>query len=216
MQTGAARSVKAHMGREATCHCKWGDEEGDCKVLLESGELIVRLGMRRRVPLSSLAGVSTHGGKLIFRVGEDSVELRLGPEVAQRWARAIATPPPSLARKLGISRTTKLRVFGNIESEELKAAVAEAGAVDAGEANLILICANSQSEVDRSLAQCFKDKTCSGPLWMVYPKGAHSEVKESALRELLRNRGFIDTKVASVSAKLTAARFTKRKETVSK
>jgi hypothetical protein len=45
------------MGREATCHCKWGDEEGDCKVLLETGELILRLGIRRRVPLSSLAGV---------------------------------------------------------------------------------------------------------------------------------------------------------------
>jgi hypothetical protein len=203
------------MGREATCHCKWGDEEGDCKVLLESGELIVRRGMRRRVPLSALAGVSTHGGKLVIRVGADPVELALGPDVAQRWAKAIATPLPSLATKLGISRTTKLQVFGNIEGEELKAAVAEAGAVDGREPNLILICANSQTEADRSLAQYFKGKTCSGPLWMVYPKGAHSEVKESALRELLRSRGFVDTKVASVSAKLTAMRFTKRKETVS-
>ncbi len=34
-----------------------GDGEGDCKVLLESGELIVRLGIRRRVPFTSLAGV---------------------------------------------------------------------------------------------------------------------------------------------------------------
>ena len=204
------------MGREAICHCKWGDEEGDCKVLLEGPELIVRLGIRRRVPVSSLAGVSTHGGKLVFRVGEDPVELRLGPDAAQRWAKAIATPLPSLATKLGISRTTKLLILGNIESEELKAAVAEAGAADGSEANLILICASSGPEVDHGLAHCFKGKACSGPLWMVYPKGAHSEVKGSELRELLRNRGFIDTKVASVSAKLTAMRFTKRKETVSK
>jgi hypothetical protein len=200
------------MGREATCHCRWGDEEGDCKVLLESGELILRLGIRRRVPLSSLAGVSTRGSKLVFRVGQDPVELRLGPEVAQRWAKAIATPLPSLASKLGISRTTKLLVFGNIESEELKAAIAEAGAVDGSEANLVLICASSRSEVDHGLAQWFKGKTCSVPLWIVHPKGAHSEVKGSALRDLLRSRGFIDTKIASVSAKLTAVRFTKHKE----
>ena len=199
------------MGREATCHCRWGDEEGDCKVLLEGAELIVRLGIRRRVPLSSLAGVSTRGGKLVLRVGRDPVELRLGPEVAQRWAKAIATPLPSLASKLGISRATKLLVFGNIESEELKAAIAEAGGVDGREANLVLICASSRSELDHILAQWFKGKTCSGPLWIVHPKGAQSEVKGSALRELLRSRGFIDTKIASVSAKLTAIRFNKSK-----
>jgi hypothetical protein len=203
------------MGREATCHCKWSDEEGDCKVLLESGELILRLGIRRRVPLSSLAGVTTHGGKLVFRVGGDPVELHLGPEVAQRWAKAIATPLPSLASKLGISRTTKLLVFGTVESDELKAAVAEAGTVGGREANLFLICASSRPELDHSLDQCFKGKTCSGPLWIVHAKGAHSEVKESALRELLRSRGFIDTKVASVSAELTAIRFNKSKATVS-
>jgi hypothetical protein len=199
------------MGREATCHCKWGDEEGDCKVLLESGELILRLGLRRRVPFSSLAGISTHGDKLIFRVGQDSVELRLGPEIAQRWAKAIATPLPTLATKLGISRATKLLVLGKIESDELKAAVAEAGVVGGRETNLILICASSRSEIDHALAQCFKGSSSSSPLWIAFPKGASSEVKESALRELLRSRGFMDTKVASVSAKLTAIRFNKSK-----
>jgi hypothetical protein len=199
------------MGREATCHCRWGDEEGDCKVLLEGAELIVRLGIRRRVPLSSLAGVSARGSKLVFRVGQEPVELRLGPEVAQRWAKAIATPLPSLATKLGISRATKLLVIGEIESDELKAAVAEANAVGGREANLILICAVSQSEMDHALAQWFKANTSSVPLWIVFPKGASSEVKGSALRKLLRNRGFTDTKIASVSAKLTAIRFNKSK-----
>jgi hypothetical protein len=180
-------------------------------VLLEGAELIVRLGIRRRVPLSSLAGVSARGSKLVFRVGQEPVELRLGPEVAQRWAKAIATPLPSLATKLGISRATKLLVIGEIESDELKAAVAEANAVGGREANLILICAVSQSEMDHALAQWFKANTSSVPLWIVFPKGASSEVKGSALRKLLRNRGFTDTKIASVSAKLTAIRFNKSK-----
>jgi hypothetical protein len=181
-------------------------------VLLEGPELILRLGIRRRVPVSTLAGVSARGGKLAFRVGQDDVELGLGPEVAQKWAKAIATPLPSLASKLGVSRTTKLQIIGKIESEELRLAVAEANVAGGREANLFLICANSQSEMDHALAQYFKGKTCSGPLWIVHPKGSGSEIKESALRELLRSHGFIDTKVASVSAKLTAVRFNKRKE----
>jgi hypothetical protein len=114
------------MGREATCHCKWGVEEGDCKVLLEGRELILRSGVRRRVSLSAISSVAARGSKLVFTVGHDQVELRLGVDAARRWAKAIQTPPPSLAGKLGISRATRLSVVGNIESDELKEAVAEA------------------------------------------------------------------------------------------
>jgi hypothetical protein len=155
---------------------------------------------------SQLAGASWY-------FASDRIQLNcvLVPKSRSDGAKAIATPLPSLASKLGISRTTKLLVLGNIESEELKAAIAEAGAVEGSEANLVLICASSRSELDHSLAQWFKGKTCSGPLWIVHPKGAQSEVKGSALRELLRSRGFIDTKIASVSAKLTAIRFNKSK-----
>jgi hypothetical protein len=62
------------------------------------------------------------------------------------------------------------------------------------------------------LTQLLENEVYSGPLWIVYPKGPTSEVKESLLRVLLRTHGLIDTKVASVSAKLTAIRFVKRKE----
>ena len=128
------------MGREATCHCKWGDEQGDCKVLLEGTELIFRDGIRRRVPLSALTGVAAVGENLVFLAGRDRVQLRLGPEVAQRWLKAIKTPPPSLAGKLGISATTRLLVLGDVQSEELKAAIAEAGSPTGKEVDLILIC----------------------------------------------------------------------------
>jgi hypothetical protein len=195
------------MGREATCHCKWGADEGDCKVLLEGPDLILRSGLRRRVSVSAMSGVAARGSNLVFTVGQDHVELRLGPEAAQRWAKAIQTPPPSLARKFGISRTTRLSVVGDIQSEELKEAISEAAPASGKDVDLVLLCVNSQSE----LQQCFAAETYTSPLWIVYPKGANSEVKESGLRDLLRSRGFIDTKVASVSARLTALRFVKRK-----
>jgi hypothetical protein len=195
------------MGREATCHCKWGAEEADCKVLLEGRELILRSGLRRRVSLSAMSGVAARGSKLVFTVGQDHVELGLGPEAAQRWAKAIQTPPPSLAGKLGISSTTRLSIVGNIQSEELKEALAEAAPASGKDVDLVLLCVNSQSELQQYLPAA----TYTSPLWIVYPKGANSEVKESGLRDLLRSRGFIDTKVASVSATLTALRFVKRK-----
>jgi hypothetical protein len=195
------------MGREATCHCKWGAEEGDCKVLLEGRELILRSGIRRRVSLSAISSVAARGSDLVFTVGQDQVALRLGVDAAPRWAKAMQTPPPSLAGKLGISRTTRLSVVGNIESDELKEAVAEAAPASEKEVDLVLFCVNSQSE----LQQCFRGRTYTSPLWIVYPKGAKSEVKESGVRDLLRSHGFIDTKVASVSARLTALRFVQRK-----
>ncbi len=194
------------MGREATCHCKWGDEQGDCKVLLEPTELIFRHGIRRRIPLSALKGVAAVGENLVFQAGRDRVQLRLGPEAAERWMKAIKTPPPSLARKLGISSTTRLLVLGDLRSEELRAAIAEAGSVTNKEGDLVLISVDSE----RALRQCVAGATPSAPLWVVYPKGPDSSLKESAVRELLRSRGFIDTKVASVSTRLTALRFVKR------
>jgi hypothetical protein len=195
------------MGREATCHCKWGAEEGDCKVLLEGRELILRSPLRRRVSLSAISNVAAYGSNLVFTVGPDQVELRLGADASRRWAKAIQTPPPSLATKLGISTATRLSVVGNIESDELKQALADAVPASGKQVDLVLLCVNSQSE----LQQCFAAKTYTSPLWVVYPKGAKSEVKESALRDFLRGRGFVDTKVASVSARLTALRFVKRK-----
>jgi hypothetical protein len=195
------------MGREATCQVKWGPEEGLCKVQLEGDELIVRLGMRRRVPLSSLVNLAVVGDNLVFRVGKDRIELHLGSAVAERWAKAIETPGPTLAKKLGISSTTKLQVIGAVQSEELKRAIAEAGTVVEKKADLVVVCVNSKSEIDQYL----KKKTFICPLWVVYPKGPLSEAKESEVRDLLRSRGFIDTKVASVSAKLTALRFVKPK-----
>jgi hypothetical protein len=194
------------MGREATCHCKWGAEEADCKVLLETDELVLRLGMRRRVPWAEMSAVSARDSKLRFKVGTDLVELNLGPEVAQRWAKVISSPLPTLAHKLGISNTTKLSVIGKVTSEELKAAITEGSLVKEKDAELTLICVNSQLELDRYLV----GKTYSKQLWVIYPKGSTSAVKESAVRTLLRSQGYVDTKVASVSANLTALRFVSR------
>ncbi len=197
------------MGREAICQCTWGKVEANCKVLLEGAEMVFRLGIRRRILLSSLKEVSTHGEELVFRVGEDRVSLHLGSDQAQRWAKAIAAPLPSLARKLGISASTRLRVVGDVQCKELETAIAEAGDVSGKNADLLLICGEQQDEIFHALHRFIKERTAI-PMWVVYPKGSRSEVKESALRDLLRGHGFMDTKVASVSVKFTALRFNRQ------
>jgi hypothetical protein len=196
------------MGREANCHCKWGSESADCKVLLETQELIVRGAIRRRVPIASLTHFSVHGGQLRFQAGEDSVALDLGAEQAQRWAKAIATPP-TLATKLGISSTTRLAIFGELDSIELESAVAEAASRDTKDAGLIL--ANVRTVADLNLALDRYAAFCGNPpIWIIYAKGSGKPVTETEIRRTLRHEGFMDTKVASVSSALTALRFHKR------
>ncbi len=198
------------MGREATVECKWAGESGPCKVLLESHELVVRGALRRRVPIVTLTDVSVKNEELLFRVGADRVSLRLGAPLAERWAKAIATPPPSLARKLGISRASHLLLLGEIDSDELKSAIAEARPVNGKEADLIVAVVKTRDDLDTSLDRLPRRQSGIPPLWIIYPKGSKSEFGESSIREILRKRGFLDTKVASVSPELTALRFIKR------
>jgi len=198
------------MGRETTAQCRWANEAGLCKVLLESQELILRGGLRRRVPLSQLSDVSVENEVLRFRAGDDQVSLDLGSELAQRWAKALQTPAPSLAKKMGISHASRLLVLGEAKSEELKAAIAEGVLAENGEADLIIASVRTRRDLDFALDQFPTRQPSVPPVWIVYPKGAGASLGELSVREDLRKRGFIDTKVASVSAKLTALRFIKR------
>src|SRR4051794_12231474 len=106
------------MGREASCHCRWGTEEANVVALLETHELILRGGMRRKVALSSIHDLSVNEESLTFRVDSDRVELELGKQAAGRWARAIAEPP-SLASKLGILNRRHVKVLGQVEDDAL-------------------------------------------------------------------------------------------------
>jgi hypothetical protein len=197
------------MGREAVCLCNWGGQSADAKVLLETHELIVRGAIRRLVPIASLTDVAVHEGQLHFRSGEDDVALTLGQELAQSWARKIATPPPTLAVKLGIHGQSKVLVLGESESEELDAALAAAGTQTSKAPELIIIHAGTQIELDNALKRATA-YVASPAIWIVYRKGPRSELSEADIRNTLRGQGFMDTKVASVSATHTALRFNRR------
>jgi hypothetical protein len=198
------------MGREAIVQCQWAHQAGLCKVLLESNELIVRGELRRRVPMASLRDVSVNNDELQFTVDGCAVSISLGSALAERWAKALSTPPPSLAKKLGISPASRVLVLGEIQSKELDAAIVEAETTGAQDANLVIIPANNTHDLNLALNRLAKRPLNHVPLWIVYPKGSAGALGETSVREILRELGYVDTKVASVSSAFTALRFVRR------
>lgn len=197
------------MGREATCQCQWAAEAAECKVLLETSELIVRGSIRRRVPIASLTQVAVRGDLLTFHAGKDKVALTLGSDLAQSWAKKIATPPPTLAAKLGITPASHLLLIGKFETEELKTAITEAASREAQSPDMVLAHVKTNADLNYALDR-YRTLPDTPPIWFIYPKGANKPLGEAEIRSTLRHEGFIDTKVASVSSTLTALRFIRR------
>jgi hypothetical protein len=199
------------MGREAICTCDWAGEITEVKALLETSEIILRGGIRKRIPFNELQQVKVISDRLCFQAGREPVELILGSPAAERWAATIASPPPSLARKLGITSATRVRTIGNIDDEILNAALAEAAQHTARNADIIVALVGTPESLQAVLKQAMKQLMSGIPIWIVYAKGPGHPLNETAIRTLLRSNGMMDTKVASVSAKLTALRFNLRK-----
>jgi hypothetical protein len=154
--------------------------------------------------------VNANADRLSFNVAGEAVQLALG-SAAEKWAAAITNPPPTLARKLGITDKTVVRVIGEVSDEALNEAISAGAAGSTKDAGLILACVDSPE----SLHAVFRDAKAQllkgVPIWMVYAKGKGHAINETSVREFLRGNGMIDTKVASVSAKYTALRFIYRK-----
>jgi hypothetical protein len=198
------------MGREARCRCRFDGGEGEVKALLETHELILRGDLRRKFLIGALADVRAEGEDLLFTAAADHIALALGASVAARWAKAIATPPPTLTRKLGIGPKTRVLVVGGIDDPELRTATEAATTNRPAEATFALSQVSDERDLDRAVRQHARLADAKAPLWIVYAKGPASKYGETAVRAAMRARGFVDTKVASVSQRLTAARYSRR------
>jgi hypothetical protein len=199
------------MGREATCICEWNGVAARVKALVEPPELILRGELKRSVPFAEMRQVSADGGRLRFKVGNDAVELELGETVAEKWKKAILTPPPTLAKKLGITPESTIWVIGKIDDEALARAVAEARATKRKGADIIVARVNTAAELNRAF-KSVDDLTRAGvPIWIVYRKGPGHPVCEADVRSAGLAADIVDVKVAAVSSKLTGLKFVRRK-----
>jgi hypothetical protein len=111
------------MGREAQCFCRWGASKGSVKAHLETRELIIRGDFRKRILLDQISHISVAKDDLCFKAGGEEVSLSLGAPMAEKWAKALTSPPPTLAKKLGIKSASRVYFWGKIDDHELANAV---------------------------------------------------------------------------------------------
>ena len=194
------------MGREAICECTFDGTTTKVKALLESEELILRGDIRLRAPLHALHHVRVESESLCFNLDKGPIRLDLGAAAAKSWAKKIKTPPRSLADKLGITGKT-VRTIGPISDRALDSALNSAARISARKPDLILSCVDTPESLAATLQEAKAQLARSVPIWLVYRKGPGHPLNESAIRTTLRANGLMDTKVASVSAELTALRF---------
>lgn len=194
------------MGREARCTAWWGTRTGDVSVHLAGGEIAVRGAIRARAPLASLRDVRVTGGALRFRAGDEDVVLLLGA-YAERWAKALVTPPPSLAAKLGIRAGTRVAVYGTVDDAALAEALGAGVPADGDGVDVIVARVDDAAELARVIALRAADVRSRVPMWVVYTKGRSAPLGETTVRAMLCARGLVDVKVAAVSSTLTALQF---------
>jgi|SRR6185295_5248990 hypothetical protein len=194
------------MGREARCICRWEGGEGEVKALLETEVLVLRGALRRSVPRSDISRARVVGETLRLGLGGEEVSLALGAKAASSWLEALRAGPPSLAKKLGIAPGTRVHVVGKLGAPELEEAVRDAVRASGPSAALVLARVSDEASTRRA-ADALQAAPPGSALWAVFVKGKTSPFGEAAVRAVLRGRGFTDTKVASVSPTLTAARY---------
>ncbi|HEY1984306.1 MAG TPA: hypothetical protein VGG85_02800 [Terracidiphilus sp.] len=199
------------MGREADCSCDWNGERVAVKALIEPPQLILRGGLRRRLPFAQVEQIDAHGDMLHFKSQGESFALQLGNKLARQWARAITAPPPSLAKKLGITNDIVVRMLGAVDDEPLREALATAKAISDQGANLIVARVNARDDLEFSLRTAAQALAAGVPIWFVYPKGRGHALSENDVRSMALANGIVDTKVAAVSPRLTGLRFVKRR-----
>lgn len=199
------------MGREADCKCVWKESTAEVRALLETDELILRGGMRRRLPFAEMQGIHADGGNLHFVFQGEPVSLQLGDAVATKWAKTLASPPPDLAKKLGIKPASKVHVIGVVDDKALSEALAQGVSTSGNVSDLIIARVETSSELSAALKKAAMELKRGVPIWIVYRKGKGQALGEAVVRATGLAAGLVDTKVASVSPALTALRFNKRR-----
>jgi hypothetical protein len=199
------------MGRETACMCEWNGDSAQVKALVETQELILRGDLRRRIPFTEMKNVKAEADRLSFRVGSDRVNLTVGETVAAKWANIIVTPPPNLAKKLGILSAVTVRTIGKIDDNALRDALVSKHMAMRGKADVILARVNTPDELAGVLNRASELTQAGVPLWIIYRKGRGHAIKESDVRSAGLAAGLVDVKVAAVSAELTGLKFVMRK-----
>lgn len=194
------------MGNEALCRVDLGGNSAEARVLLETDELIVRGGMKLRIPFKEMERVAADGGALTFRWKGADARMLVGTQ-APKWAEKIRNPK-SVIDKLGVKAGQRVTILGDI-GEELTAAVEErSGDVSRRlrrESDVIFLGATTREELAR-LEGLRGSLAASGAIWVIRPKGVPS-ISDGDVIAAGRAAGLVDVKVTRVSETLTGEKL---------
>lgn len=200
------------MGRQAKA--TWIGEHGGAAVTLhlEPAGLQISGERRARVPRDAWSHVEATDGVVSFEADGDTYRFRLG-SAASAWAKALVTPPPSLAERLGVAHGETVAVRGQLPVPELEEALADAARVPPWEAAVVAVVVRTEAELE-SLPVWFCECGVDTHVWIVHGKGRESTAPgDDTVRAVLRSAGWHDTKVSAIGDTWSATRYSPAKAT---
>ena len=198
------------MGRQAKA--TWIGEHGGAAVTLhlEAAGLQISGERHARVPRDAWSNVEAADGVVSFTAHGDTYRFRLGP-AASAWAKALVTPPPSLAEKLGVAAGETVAVRGELPLPELEEALADAARIAPWEAEVVVVVVRTDAELE-SLPVWFRECGIATHVWIVHGKGRASTAPgDNVVRGVLRSAGWRDTKVSAIGDTWSATRYSPAK-----
>jgi hypothetical protein len=190
------------MGRELTALTRWRGVQAEAKVLLESTELILRGAHKARLSRAALANWRAADDGLHLMADGEPLYIAMSQLDANRWIKALGTPPPSLAVKLGVGPDRPVRLIGR--AGDVALAEALTGACSDQAAQLLAVI-EDPAGLSQALTAAYAAPDL--PIWCVYPKGKAADPGDAAIRSAFRAAGWTDSKSCAVSDRLTAMRY---------
>jgi hypothetical protein len=195
------------MGSEARCNVRFGKQQSEGQVLLETNEILFRGAFRLKIPLATIKSVKAVSGALRVYTPEGLVVFELGA-AAEKWCDKILHPKPRL-EKLGVKSGARVSLVGNFDADFLQELGARTDALTKNkvgpDSEWILLAADSQKELS-AVAKLAKTMRGASALWIVYPKG-QKDITEDDVLFAGRQAGLKDVKVVGFSPKRTALKF---------
>ena len=195
------------MGRQAKA--TWIGEHGRAAAVtlhLEAAGLQISGERRAQVPRSAWSKVEAADGVVSFVADGETYRFRLG-STAAAWVRALTTPPPTLAEKLGVAEGETVAVRGDLPLPELDDALAGAARVPPWESDVVVVVVRSDDELD-ALPVWFNECGIGSHVWVVHGKGRDSTAPgDTAVRAVMRSAGWRDTKVSAIGGPWSATRY---------
>lgn len=93
------------------------------------------------------------GDLLCFIHNGERVALQMGAAVAAKWADVLLKPLPTLAKKLGITAETNVRLIGKVDDPALEQALAAAKRTSTRNGDLILARVSTPDDLKLALAK---------------------------------------------------------------